>query len=107
MPHHEQPISSFRRYEYFEFKVNTIANVSQANPKYMIDMETYEHLHTKAEDGEGAQRGKVHQVETVDAGLNDPPNEEFLLLLPSSILGYGFHDKRWSKTSHIYSDLVY
>lgn len=34
-----------------------------------------------------------------EAAMNDssPPPEPFLLLLPAEILGFGFHDKKWSK----------
>jgi len=59
----------------------------------MVDMKTYQHLHTKAD---GVEEREIQRVETVDANLELPPDEEFLLLLPSNIQGYGFHDKRWS-----------
>ncbi len=30
---------------------------------------------------------------------DEPPDDSFVLLLPAEILGFGFHDKKWSKKS--------
>lgn len=56
----------------------------------MIDLRTYQQMHADAikphgDEGEGIEE----QV--------DPPEYPFLVLLPATILGYGFHNKKWSK----------
>jgi hypothetical protein len=68
----------------------------QTNPKYMIDFNTYRQMHPSkftqplASDAEMREQG-------VDMSSNDPPSEPFCILLPATMSGYGFHDKKWSE----------
>ncbi|EXJ87097.1 hypothetical protein A1O3_04055 [Capronia epimyces CBS 606.96] len=61
------------------------------NPKYMIDTETYKYLHPKQDKLSVTD----HPTEVIGVDTVEPPDDTFLLLLPATILGYGFHDKRW------------
>jgi len=56
----------------------------------MIDMHTYRQMHPDSIE-------EHEEKETLPADIDSPPNEDFLLLLPPTIRGYGFHDKKWSK----------
>ncbi len=76
----------------------------QTNPKYMIDFPTYRQMHPQkfpqplATDAEMEEQG-------VDMNKDNPPSDSnFILLLPASMPGYAFHDKKWSKYFH--QDLV-
>ena len=67
-------------------------NSVQTNPKYMIDFNTYRQMHPS----------KVPQDPTPDAemraqGIDMDSNKQFCVLLPATMLGFGFHDKKWSK----------
>lgn len=35
----------------------------------------------------------------IDMGSSDPPTEEFCILLPATMVGYAFHDKKWRSLS--------
>jgi len=64
----------------------------------MIDTETYQFLHPKQQLLQlHSDDIDVIDPETISADVEDPPDDMFFLLLPSTILGYAFHDKRWSK----------
>ncbi|KAI1500278.1 P-loop containing nucleoside triphosphate hydrolase protein [Biscogniauxia marginata] len=67
----------------FEIKV--------VNPRYMIDMETYHQGHSK----EGDTHRRQDALEHVDLDRDDPPSDEFTIMLPPKILGFGLHDKKW------------
>jgi hypothetical protein len=68
----------------------------QTNPQYMIDFDTYRQLHPEKFKSSGPQNSDISQ----ECMENDePPKGPFCLLLPATILGYGFHDKKWSKSS--------
>jgi hypothetical protein len=57
----------------------------------MVDIGTYRQMHPDAIS--------VHEesdVIRVD-GIT-PPEGSFLFILPPTIRGYGFHDKKWSKS---------
>jgi hypothetical protein len=60
----------------------------------MIDMQTYRQLHEEKELDSSAHQDNLNpdQMES-----DTPPNEEFLLQLPSKILGFGLYDKKWSE----------
>jgi len=65
----------------------------QVNLRYMIDMETYHQSHSKDEDSGQQQK----QMEIVDMDRDEPPSEEFAIMLPPRILGLSLHDKKWSE----------
>lgn len=68
----------------------------------MIDLNTYRQMHND-ESRLPPQRDDLGQ----DAmEYNNPPEGPFALLLPANILGFGFHDKKWSKPMQNSSDLV-
>ena len=75
----------------------TIFELQVTNPKYMIDFPTYRQMHTKkfpqpmATDAEMEEQG-------IQMSRDDPPLDPFCLLLPSTMPGYAFHDKKWSKS---------
>ena len=63
----------------------------------MIDYPTYRQMHPQkfpqpvATDAEMDEQG-------VDMSQDDPPSDpDFCLMLPGSMPGYAFHDKKWSK----------
>jgi hypothetical protein len=56
----------------------------------MVDMVTYRELHP--EDHTPEQREYLEQ-ENMEA--EDPPDEDFLLLLPATVHGFGLQDKKW------------
>jgi hypothetical protein len=73
-----------------------ISDGSQTNPKYMIDYSTYRQMHpTKfpplASEIEMEEQGIYFHEDD----LPDVPN--FAVLLPGAMLGYAFHDKKWSE----------
>lgn len=56
----------------------------------MIDLPTYGRMHPNT--------AIVHDTESEGIELLEtPPKDPFLFLLPASVRGYGFHDKKWSK----------
>ncbi|KAK4207537.1 P-loop containing nucleoside triphosphate hydrolase protein [Rhypophila decipiens] len=86
---------------------STSFEIQVSNPRYMVDMATYLELHQKESTATGGQ-SSLHHVQGLagdsreediisDELINDenPPGESFLLLLPSKILGFGLHDKKW------------
>lgn len=68
-------------------------------------MSTYNDLH--GEDGENSSKGsdsgtdsdEVPGKELTEAELekDQPPADPFALLLPPTIVGFRFHDKKWSQ----------
>jgi hypothetical protein len=61
----------------------------------MVDDATYKLMHGDEEPVEGREELDENSMRT-DA----LPAEPFVLLLPATIRGYGFHNKKWSKSSH-------
>ncbi|KAF9883981.1 hypothetical protein FE257_002422 [Aspergillus nanangensis] len=73
---------------------NASFQIRTSNPRYMIDMFTYREINDVSESP--PQRDDLGQ----DAMNSDqPPEDPFLLLLPPSILGFGFHDRKWRTLS--------
>lgn len=71
----------------------------QTNPRYMIDMATYNELH--GEDQAAETRSKVGSRRD-DLGIelmskDEPPAGPFVLMLPPTIPAFRFHDKKWRK----------
>jgi hypothetical protein len=60
----------------------------------MVDMATYRELH----DDKDSTDDREYLSEELMEGEN-PPGGDFLLLLPASVHGFGFQDKKWSKNS--------
>jgi hypothetical protein len=58
----------------------------------MIDMATYKVMHDDEEPS--APRDEPPAEDMLTETL---PAEPFALLLPATIRGYGFHNKKWSK----------
>lgn len=58
----------------------------------MIDMKTYQKLHSNADGSITSIYGRLD-----DGAMSQsaPPDEEFLLLLPQTILGYNLRQKKW------------
>lgn len=54
----------------------------------MVDMLTYEQIHPAGQTPERQYGGP-------DVEDENPPEGPFLLLLPATIRGFGFHDKKW------------
>ncbi|KAL4945912.1 hypothetical protein BDV06DRAFT_235834 [Aspergillus oleicola] len=70
------------------------AETQKSKPRYMIDARTYQHVHP-TKNGSVAYEylsKDAHQAEL-------PPDENFQLLLPATMPGYGFHDKKWISLS--------
>lgn len=57
----------------------------------MVDMKTYQLLHASNVE-EPAENDTLSAEEMRD---EHPPGSDFCLLLPATVLGYGFHDKKW------------
>jgi hypothetical protein len=57
----------------------------------MIDMKTYKTMYDSK--SEGLKRDMLDE-RAMDN--DDPPEEPFLLLLPTTIKGFGLHNKKWS-----------
>lgn len=53
----------------------------------MVDVQIYEQIHPK----EHAPREYIGP----NVGDEDAPEVSFLLLLPATIRGFGFHDQKW------------
>ena len=74
--------------------MSTIADAIETNPRFMIDVKTYNELH---EESQG-QAAIIHDDLGEDAmQADEPPSDSFLLSLPSKIRGFGLHDKKWSR----------
>jgi hypothetical protein len=58
----------------------------------MVDILTYEQIHPAGQTPERQYGGP-------DVEDEEPPEDHFLLLLPATIRGFGFHDKKWRKHS--------
>jgi hypothetical protein len=65
----------------------------------MVDMNTYKLMHEEKDDDEEEAKAPAPREELSDAEMyaDAPPAEPFALLLPPSIRGYGFHNKKWSR----------
>ncbi|KIX92613.1 uncharacterized protein Z520_11642 [Fonsecaea multimorphosa CBS 102226] len=72
----------------------TIFELQVTNPKYMVDYKTYREIHpSQFEVPLASEREMLERGVTMDA--EEPPNDDFSLLLPDTIVGYAFHDKKW------------
>ncbi|KAI1333747.1 hypothetical protein F5Y15DRAFT_326459 [Xylariaceae sp. FL0016] len=63
---------------------------SQRNGRYMIDLCSYHFL-----EGADCERHTRTDAESGIMQLEQPPFDDFNLLLPPTMIGYGFNDNRW------------
>ncbi|KAF4545809.1 AAA family ATPase [Lasiodiplodia theobromae] len=63
----------------------------KTKPRFMVDMKTYQLLHASTVE-EPAEHNTISAEEMRE---EHPPGDDFPLLLPATVLGYGFHDKKW------------
>lgn len=63
----------------------------------MIDMITYRQLHPGFDSDASDNREYLSDM-TMDS--DTPPEGDLLLLLPATIHGFGFQDKKWRKSKH-------
>jgi hypothetical protein len=61
----------------------------------MVDATTYKLMHEDEEQADDREELDEDSMRT-----DDLPAEPFVLLLPATIPGYGFHNKKWSKYLH-------
>ncbi|CAI9632725.1 unnamed protein product [Alternaria burnsii] len=83
---------SCRRQKYVNYDVPLQGLGSQlANLRYMVDTEAYKLMHSRDDD-------PITKSELSDAVLESdvPPGGPFTLMLPATIKGYGFHNKKWN-----------
>ncbi|KAH8168913.1 ATPase family associated with various cellular activities (AAA) domain-containing protein [Sarocladium implicatum] len=71
---------------------NRTFEIQVVNPRYMIDMETYHQSHRKDEEYDNDPQ---HALVQVDLDLDEPSSDDFAIMLPPQIRGFGMHDKRW------------
>jgi hypothetical protein len=63
----------------------------------MIDIAMYKRMHQSGlSDQSTAPGDKSRQLDL--SNQEHPPNDPFIFLLPDTIRGYGFHDKKWRKS---------
>ncbi|KAH7235561.1 P-loop containing nucleoside triphosphate hydrolase protein [Fusarium tricinctum] len=68
------------------------------NGRYMVDVETYHRSCGESKPEDPNTDEFVEQFRPLDSGnFTAPPPEEFFLLMPPTIYGFGFHDKQWRK----------
>ena len=58
----------------------------------MVDTETYNLMHISEDVNHDRTELSGDEMRAAK-----PPAEPFILLLPATIRGYGFHNKKWSK----------
>lgn len=64
----------------------------------MIDHSTYRQMHPQQAPPASPRDPNTSQ-EAVNMDSEEPPTGVFCILLPPTMLGYGFHDKKWSTYS--------
>ena len=65
--------------------------IEKVNLRYMVDTATYKEMHDSDEDP------IMSELSDEQLQSDEPPDGDFVLLLPHTIRGYGFHNKKWSK----------
>lgn len=69
---------------------DTLADPSQTSNRYMVDIDTYKQMHREAIQGH-------EEIGIVQVDDEIMPEGNFAYVLPPTIRGYGFHDKKWSR----------
>ncbi|KAG5664934.1 hypothetical protein KAF25_008668, partial [Fusarium avenaceum] len=68
------------------------------NGRYMVDVETYHRSCGESRPEDPNMDEFVEQLNIMDfSEFTAPPPEEFVLLMPPTIYGFGFHDKQWRR----------
>ncbi|KAI1127367.1 P-loop containing nucleoside triphosphate hydrolase protein [Nemania abortiva] len=71
-------------------------DVQTAQPRFMVDMSMYNELHAVPDKPTNNRHGGGNEIlDPESMKRDDPPGEDFLLLLPEKLVGYGFQDKKW------------
>lgn len=79
---------------------NTVSRTRQADERYMVDLKTYRNLHL-----ENYSNSTLTDELGPEATENDePPDEQFELLLPLKIRGYNLRRKKWFD---LFADRIY
>ncbi|ROV96210.1 hypothetical protein VSDG_04992 [Cytospora chrysosperma] len=85
-------------------------DIQVTNPRYMIDMETYNALHGEENEARN-QADTMHwrgDLRPEEMQADEPPTDDFTLLLPATIKAFRFHDKKWKTLSVEYlQDVVW
>lgn len=68
------------------------------NPKYMIDYKTYRQIHRTEGQQPLATEAEMLQL-GLDMASEESPGDITCTLMPSMIVGYAFHDKKWRTLS--------
>jgi hypothetical protein len=67
------------------------ANLEQADPKFMIDVDVHRKLHPNT-----YPEYSPNEHEEIALSEEEPPSGNLRLLMPAKVPGFGFHDKKWS-----------
>lgn len=63
----------------------------------MVDVEAYHRSYGESNPEYPNTDEFIEQIHLMDSGkFTASPHEEFVLLMPPTIYGFGFHDKQWS-----------
>ncbi|KAJ9668738.1 hypothetical protein H2201_000982 [Coniosporium apollinis] len=85
----------FRRYvSYCGWNYNH--NEYTRNVRFMIDIDTFRLTHPEADFFRYSDRLK-NDLESAVMERDEPPSEEFLMLLPNSAFGFNMQEKQWVK----------
>lgn len=79
----------------FSFHKKTSTNLKKANLRFMIDTVTYRKLHQRKELPVVDYNRMRNSLTEEEMKADEPPSEDFLFLLPPSILGFNMLEKRW------------
>jgi hypothetical protein len=76
----------------------------------MVDMATYKLMHGDEHEDQEPAEGRT-ELGDDEMSCDDVPPEPFALLLPATVRGFGFHNKKWSMqlyaiAFHISTDLL-
>jgi hypothetical protein len=71
----------------------------------MIDISAYYKMHPKAQRLIG-NSNDADKLSDEDMSKDQPPEGDFLLLLPSNIFGFHMQEKRWGMLSRHFSAVI-
>lgn len=67
------------------------------NERYMIDFKTYKELHPDAKVAGSLAKSQDRVIDDEVMDSDEPPQEPDLLVLPNTLVGYNFRQKKWSE----------